>query len=91
MAFRLQLQAVPGETMNQSRLQVDTVRYFTAAEPQRPARPRPAPAAGTYDAACPEVPGRPASVTARAMPRRVVPQAGVEPATFRLGGGCSIR
>ncbi len=22
---------------------------------------------------------------------RVVPQAGVEPATFRLGGGCSIR
>ena len=33
MAFRLQLQAVPGATMNESRLQVDTVRYFTLQSP----------------------------------------------------------
>jgi hypothetical protein len=53
MAFRLQLQAVPGATMNESRLQVDTVRYFTLQNPNDLPVQAPRPVAGTYDAACP--------------------------------------
>ena len=56
LAFRLQLQAVPGETMNQSRLQVDTVRYFTLQSPNDLPVRAPRPVVGTYEDACPEVP-----------------------------------
>ena len=52
LTLRLQLQAVPGEAMNRSRLQVDTVRYFTLKTPSRkPVRGR-LPALGTYADAC---------------------------------------
>ena len=55
LAFRLQLQAVPGATMNESRLQVDTVRYFTLESPRAKRIPRaPQPVAGTYADACPD-------------------------------------
>lgn len=51
--LRLQLQAVPGARMNQSRLQVDTVRYFTLQNPNdRPVR-APRPRMGIYEDACP--------------------------------------
>ena len=52
LALRLQLQAVPGETMNASRLQVDTVRYFTLQTPNsKPVRGS-LPTLGTYADAC---------------------------------------
>jgi hypothetical protein len=52
LTLRLQLQAVPGKTMNPSRLQVDTVRYFTLKTPSsKPVRGR-LPVSGTYAAAC---------------------------------------
>ena len=50
--FRLQLQAVPGETMNDSRLQVDTVRYFTLKSANDLSVRAPRPTASTYDDAC---------------------------------------
>lgn len=53
LALRLQLQAVPGETMNESRLQVDTVRYFTLQSPNDLPVRAPRPKAGTYADACP--------------------------------------
>jgi hypothetical protein len=52
LAFRLQLQAVPGATMNQSRLQVDTVRYFTLHSPNDLPVRAPQPTEGTYAGAC---------------------------------------
>jgi hypothetical protein len=52
LTLRLQLQAVPGETMNPSRLQVDTVRYFTLETPNsKPVRGS-LPTLGTYADAC---------------------------------------
>ena len=52
LTLRLQLQAVDGETMNLSRLQVDTVRYFTLKTPsKKPVRGR-LPVRGTYADAC---------------------------------------
>ncbi len=52
LALRLQLQDVPGETMNQSRLQVDTVRYFTLKTPNKKPVRGGLPALGTYADAC---------------------------------------
>jgi hypothetical protein len=52
LALRLQLQAVPGETMNASRLQVDTVRYFTLKTPSKKPVLGALPVAGTYADAC---------------------------------------
>ena len=52
LTLRLQLQAVPGKTMNLSRLQVDTVRYFTLKSPnEKPVRGA-LPLLGTYTDAC---------------------------------------
>ena len=52
LTLRLQLQAVPGETMNPSRLQVDTARYFTLeTRSKKPVRGR-LPVSGTYADAC---------------------------------------
>jgi Glycosyl hydrolases family 16 len=52
LTLRLQLQAIPGKTMNLSRLQVDTVRYFTLKTPsKKPVRGR-LPVRGTYAGAC---------------------------------------
>jgi len=54
LAFRLQLQAVPGATMNESRLQVDTVRYFSLKSPRAKRIPRaPRPVLRTHEGACP--------------------------------------
>ena len=52
LTLRLQLQAVPGEAMNRSRLQVDTVRYFTLQTPSKKAVRGELPVAGTYADAC---------------------------------------
>lgn len=52
LTLRLQLQAVPGEPMNRSRLQVDTVRYFTLATPSKKPVRGPLPVLGTYADAC---------------------------------------
>lgn len=52
LTIRFQLQAAPGATMNASRLQVDTVRYFTLRSPDRRSVRAPAPVPGTYRAAC---------------------------------------
>ena len=55
LTLRLQLQAVPGSTMNETRLQVATVRYFTLKSPRAkriPAAPRPA--LGKFGGACPD-------------------------------------
>jgi hypothetical protein len=51
-ALRLELTAVPGETMNKSRLQVDTVRYFTLKSKNKLPVRAPRPTAGTYAGAC---------------------------------------
>jgi hypothetical protein len=53
LTLRLQLQDVTGQTMNRSRLQVDTVRYFTLDTPSRkPVRGRLPVVLGTYADAC---------------------------------------
>jgi len=52
LALRLQLQAVEGETMNRSRLQVDTVRYFTLKTPSKKPVRGTLPTQGTYADAC---------------------------------------
>jgi hypothetical protein len=52
MAFRLQLQAVPGATMNDSRLQVDTVRYFTLKSPNDKSIRAPRARKGSFRRAC---------------------------------------
>lgn len=52
LTLRLQLQAVPGEAMNRSRLQVDTVRYFTLGTPSNKAVRGELPTQGTYADAC---------------------------------------
>ena len=52
LTLRLQLQGISGETMNRSRLQVDTARYFTLQTPsKKPVRGR-LPDLGTYADAC---------------------------------------
>jgi hypothetical protein len=62
LALRLELQAVPGETMNDSRLQVDTVRYFTLKSPNDKSIRAPRPEQTTYEGACP-APEEPATST----------------------------
>jgi hypothetical protein len=52
LTLRLQLQAVPGETMNRSRLQVDTARYFTLKTPSKKPVRGTLPDLGTYADAC---------------------------------------
>ncbi len=52
LTLRLQLQAVPGETMNLSRLQVDTARYFTLKTPSKKPVRGTLPDLGTYADAC---------------------------------------
>jgi hypothetical protein len=52
LALRLKLTAKPGERMNQSRLQVDTVRYFTLKSPNDKSIKAPRPTRGTYGRAC---------------------------------------
>jgi hypothetical protein len=52
LALRLQLTAVPGQTMNWSRLQVDTVRFFTLKSKNKKSTRAPQPAQGTYADAC---------------------------------------
>jgi Glycosyl hydrolases family 16 len=52
LTLRLQLQAVPGETMNRSRLQVDTVRYFTLKSPNKKSVRAPRPTRGKPGGAC---------------------------------------
>jgi hypothetical protein len=52
LTLRLQLQDVPGETMNLSRLQVDTVRYFTLKTPSKKPVRGALPEVGTYADAC---------------------------------------
>jgi hypothetical protein len=52
LTLRLRLQAVEGETMNRSRLQVDTVRYFTLKTPSKKPVRGGLPEAGTYPDAC---------------------------------------
>ena len=52
LTLRLQLQPVPGETMNRSRLQVDTVRYFTLKTPSKKPVRGGLPETGTYADAC---------------------------------------
>ena len=52
LTLRQQLQPVPGETMNRSRLQVDTVRYFTLKTPSKKPVRGGLPDAGTYADAC---------------------------------------
>jgi hypothetical protein len=52
LALRLQLQDVQGETMNQSWLQVDTVRYFTLKTPNKKPVRGGEPVLGTYADAC---------------------------------------
>ena len=44
--MRLELTAVPGQQMNRSRLQVDTVRYFTLKSPNKKPVDAPATMAG---------------------------------------------
>jgi len=51
--LRLQLQAVPGATMNDSRLQVDTVRYFTLKSANDLPVRAPRPVMRPYADACP--------------------------------------
>lgn len=51
-ALRLELTAVAGATMNKSRLQVDTVRYFTLKSPNDKSIKAPRPTRGTYGRAC---------------------------------------
>jgi len=60
LTLRLQLEAVPGATMNDSRLQVDTVRYFTLKSPNDKSVRAPQPEQTTYDDACPETEASPA-------------------------------
>lgn len=50
--LRLELTAVTGETMNESRLQVDTVRYFTLKSPNDKPVKAPRATKGTYADAC---------------------------------------
>jgi Glycosyl hydrolases family 16 len=52
LALRLQLQDVDGETMNLSRLQVDTVRYFTLDTPNKKPVRGGLPVEGTYADVC---------------------------------------
>jgi hypothetical protein len=52
LTLRLQLQAVPDKTMNLSRLQVDTVRYFTMKTPSKKPVRGALPETGTYADAC---------------------------------------
>lgn len=52
MALRLELRAVPGETMNLSRLQVDTVRYFSLKSPNDKSIRARRPVHRTYAEAC---------------------------------------
>jgi hypothetical protein len=52
LTLRLQLQGVPGEAMNPSRLQVDTVRYFTLDTPSKKPVRGGLPESGTYADAC---------------------------------------
>jgi hypothetical protein len=52
LTLRLQLQAVRGEAMNRSRLQVDTVRYFTLKTPSNKPVRGSLPESGTYADAC---------------------------------------
>lgn len=52
LALRLELTATTGATMNQSRLQVDTVRYFTLKSPNDKSVKARRPTAGTYTDAC---------------------------------------
>jgi hypothetical protein len=52
LTLRLELTAVPGEEMNLSRLQVDTVRYFTLKSPDRKSVDAPATTLRTYADAC---------------------------------------
>jgi hypothetical protein len=52
LTLRLQLQAVPNETMNWTRLQVDTVRYFTLKTPNKKPVRGGEPVLGTYADAC---------------------------------------
>lgn len=52
LTIRFQLQDQPGRTMNASRLQVDTVRYFTLKSPNRKSVKAPAPTRRRYAGAC---------------------------------------
>ncbi|HEX6148598.1 hypothetical protein [Nocardioides sp.] len=52
LALRLELKAVPNTTMNLSRLQVDTVRYFSLKSPNRKSIKAPRLKRGTYAGAC---------------------------------------
>lgn len=52
MVLRLRLLAAPGQTMNKSRLQVDTVRYFTLKSPNKKSVRAPRPTQGTHGGAC---------------------------------------
>jgi hypothetical protein len=52
LTLRLQLTAVPGAKMNQSRLQVDTVRYFTLKSPNKKSIKAPRTTLRKYAGAC---------------------------------------
>jgi hypothetical protein len=52
LALRLELTAVPGARMNESRLQVDTVRYFTLKSKNKKSIRAPRTRQGTYAGAC---------------------------------------
>jgi len=52
LTLRLQLQHQPGQTMNPSRLQVDTVRYFTLKSPNKKSIKAERPGRSTYPGAC---------------------------------------
>lgn len=52
LTLRLQLQAEPGQRMNRSRLQVDTVRYFSLKSPNDKPVQAPQPTRTTYRGAC---------------------------------------
>lgn len=52
LTLRLQLQAVPGKRMNRSRMQVDTVRYFTLKSPNEKSVRAPQPTQRRFGGAC---------------------------------------
>lgn len=52
LTLRLQLQAAPGTRMNRTRLQVDTVRYFTLRSPNKKSTRAPLPKRRTFRPAC---------------------------------------
>ena len=53
LTVRFSLNAVPGQVMNPTRMQMDWLRYWTLAKPDDRSIDAPAPVAGTYAKACP--------------------------------------